>query len=194
MVYKITLSGFRAFCTVRTAKTKPINNISILWGKHHLRTLYCDEGHSCCRKGFIPFAIIVLCCFFYDVDQYFSSAQEYVHVHFSPNYFTWMPLMFNIYPHFFFFKFCYYRSGDQAYPKGVKSKSNFINSSHFIYFFVTKKKKPKPDDLLIFLIKVWLCTLRSLYKSYIDIDRHSLNYKKTLINDLIRAGLPCSPK
>lgn len=64
MVYKITLSGFRAFCTVRTAKTKPINNISILWGKHHFRTLYCDEGHSCCRKGFIPFAIIVLCCFF----------------------------------------------------------------------------------------------------------------------------------
>lgn len=96
MVYKITLSGFRAFCTVRTVKTKPINNISILWGKHHFRTLYCDEGHSCCRKGFIPFAIIVLCCFFYDVDQYFSSAQEYVHVHYSPNYFTCMPLMFNI--------------------------------------------------------------------------------------------------
>lgn len=66
MVYKITLCGFRAFCTVRTAKTKPINNISILWGKHHFRTLYCDEGHSCCRKGCIPFAItcIVLCCFF----------------------------------------------------------------------------------------------------------------------------------
>lgn len=64
MVYKITLSGFRAFCTVRTVKTKPINNISILWGKHHFRTLYCDEGHSCCWKGFIPFAIIVLCCFF----------------------------------------------------------------------------------------------------------------------------------
>lgn len=105
MVYKITLSGFRAFCTVRTVKTKPINNISILWGKHHFRTLYCDEGHSCCRKGFIPFAIIVLCCFFYDVDQYFSSAQEYVHVHYSPKYFTCMPLMFDIYPNFFFIYF-----------------------------------------------------------------------------------------
>lgn len=106
MVYKITLSGFRAFCTVRTAKTKPINNISILWEKHHLRTLYCDEGHSCCRKGCIPFTTIVLCCFYHvNVNQYFSSSQEYVHVHYSPNYFTCMPLMFNIYPNFFFIYF-----------------------------------------------------------------------------------------
>lgn len=106
MVYKITLSGFRAFCTVRTAKTKPINNISILWGKHHLRTLCCDEGHSCCRKGCIPFTTIVLCCFYHvNVNQYFSSSQEYVHVHYSPNYFTCMPLMFNIYPNFFFIYF-----------------------------------------------------------------------------------------
>lgn len=123
MVYKITLSGFRAFCTVRTAKTKPINNISILWGKHHLRKLYCDEGHSCCRKGCIPFTTIVLCCFYHvNVNQYFSSSQEYVHVHYSPKYFTCMPLMFNIYPNFFF------------------------------HLFFCHKKTPKPDDPLIFQI------------------------------------------
>lgn len=141
MVYKITLCGFRAFCTVRTAKTKPINNISILWGKHHLRTLCCDEGHSCCRKGCIPFAItcIVLCCFFMMSTSIFHQHRNmYMYIialitsHECPSCLIFIPI--------FFFKFCYYRSGDQAYPKAVKSKSNFINSSRFIYFFVTKKK------------------------------------------------------
>lgn len=68
MVYKIIFSGFRVFCIVRIVKIKFINNISILWGKYYFRIFYCDEGYLCCRKGFIFFVIIVLCCFFYDVD------------------------------------------------------------------------------------------------------------------------------
>lgn len=104
MVYKITLSGFRAFCTVRTAKTKPINNISILWGKHHLRKLYCDEGHSCCRKGCIPFAIIVLCCFFMMSTSIFHQHRNmYMYIialntsHVCPSCLIFIPIFFFIY-------------------------------------------------------------------------------------------------
>lgn len=94
---------------------------TLLWWRTFM---LLERFHSFCNYS--------VALFFYDVDQYFSSAQEYVHVHYSPNYFTCMPLMFNIYPNFFFIYFFVIKPPKTWWPFNISNLGMALLSEVFI--------------------------------------------------------------